>query len=298
MKLPLYWSAVNISDGRNHEELAQLVSTLKSRGANLADWSSDSDHHRSVFSFIGNEVQLLESLEILFQWAEEHLDLKAHIGVHPRLGAVDVVPFVPLGGTHLDPASAPSHQGADAIARRSAVPNLMYRESSPDPENPITLPQLRRGGPESLRTRMASLELENQYGPKEPHPSLGVSVFGARTPLVAFNCTLNTSDLEIGRQIAGRVRGSGGGLPGLQALAFPLETQNGKVQISMNLIDPTKALPHLAFLEVCRQAKEYGVEVTGSEVVGLLPQSCLFESFRHFLKAEGLRPEQIIESHL
>ncbi len=292
------WSAINISEGRKVEALGQLADALSSTGVSLADWSADADHNRSVFSLVGDQPTLLVGLRVIFAWATKHIDLGCHQGQHPRLGAVDVVPFAPLGSTDMEYTRQAARACATAISEEFSLPIFLYRESSPDKALPVTLPFLRRGGLNRLSQRLAEKEIQQDFGPNTPHPTLGVSVFGARPPLVAYNCVLDTSDLEIGKKVAARVRESGGGLPGLQALAFPLAARAGAVQISMNLLEPAKTPPHLAYLKVDQVAAEYGANVVSSELIGLVPEEALREAFRHFLKLDQLRPNQIAERNL
>lgn len=298
MSIPLIWSAINISDGCRVEALTELADALQAAEIDLADWSADADHNRSVFSLIGDPDALLAGMRLIFAWAAEHIDLREHVGRHPRLGAIDVVPFAPLGETTMEQAKTVSRQCAEAIANEFEVPIFLYRESSASTELPLTLPYLRRGGLQALRERLQAGEVRNDFGPNLVHPQLGVSIFGARPPLVAYNCVLDTTNLEVGKSIASAVRESGGGLRGLQALAFPLAQRGGAVQISMNLIDPSVAPPHLAYLEVCKTAQQYGVAVTSSELIGLVPQEALRAAFRHFLKLDDLRPNQVVEENL
>ncbi len=292
------WSAINISEGRRVEALAELADAIESSGARLADWSADADHNRSVFSLVGDQDSLLGSLRIIFSWAEKNIDLSRHVGEHPRLGAVDVVPFAPLGSTDLENSKVVAKACAQAIAEEFSLPVFLYRESSAQEALPVTLPFLRKGGLAQLAQRLEQKEIQQDFGPSTPHPKLGVSVFGARPPLVAYNCVLDTTDLETGKKIAARVRHSGGGPVGLQALAFPLAGRAGAVQISMNLLEPEKTPPHVAFLEVTRIAAEYGVAVTSSELIGLVPEEAVRQAFRAFLKLDDLRPNQIAERNL
>lgn len=298
MSNPLIWSAINLSEGRQVQALTELADSLTRAGLPLADWSADADHNRSVFSLVGQRVQLERALELIFSWALEHIDLRQHQGQHPRLGAVDVVPFAPLGGTTMEEAREIALSCAEGIARRFELPIFLYRESSASAELPVTLPFLRKGGLTELSARLLRGEVKSDLGPQQPHPTLGVSVFGARPPLVAYNCVLDTADLEVGRQIAARVRESGGGPRGLQALAFPLEQRGGAVQISMNLLEPGITPPHLAFLKVQEVAGRFGAQVTSSELIGLVPQEALRAAFRYFLKLEDLRPNQVAEENL
>lgn len=292
------WSAINISEGRRLDALERLARSIVESGASLADWSADPDHNRSVFSLVGDQARLLAGLRLIFTWALEEIDLTQHHGQHPRLGAVDVVPFAPLGGSDLEMARQAARFCAQAVADEFNVPIFLYRDSSNPAGPPVTLPLLRRGGLAHLTERLLAQEIRQDFGPPAPHRTLGVAVFGARSPLVAYNCILNTTDLEIGKSIAAKVRASNGGPAGLQALAFPLQARDGAIQVSMNLTEPEKTPPHVAFLKVNEVAAEFGTEVVSSELIGLVPQQALREAFRHFLKLDDLRPNQVAENNL
>lgn len=298
MAKPLIWSAINISEGRNVQALTELADRLTESGLNLADWSADADHNRSVFSLIEDGEGLRTGLRIIFRWASENIDLSQHQGHHPRLGAVDVVPFAPLGSTSMEQAREVGWNCAVEIADVFEIPIFLYRESSKSRDMPVTLPFLRKGGLEQLALRLSQGEVKNDLGPPLPHPTLGVSVFGARPPLVAFNCVLDSNDLAVGKLIAAQVRERGGGPKGVQALAFPLDKRGGAVQISMNLLEPGETPPHVAFLKVVEVAQKYGATVTSSELIGLVPQEALRAAFRHFLKLDDLRPNQVAEENL
>lgn len=294
----LIWSAINISEGRDVQALTELADSLTGSGLHLADWSADADHNRSVFSLVEDGEGLRKGLHAIFTWASEHIDLGRHQGHHPRLGAVDVVPFAPLGPTTMEEAREVGWNCATEIARNFQIPIFLYRESSSSRDMPVTLPFLRKGGLEQLALRLGQGEVKNDLGPSQPHPRLGVSVFGARPPLVAYNCVLDTNDLAIGKLIAAQVRERGGGPRGVQALAFPLDNRGGAIQISMNLLEPGETPPHLAFLKVVEVAQQYGATVSSSELIGLVPQEALRAAFRHFLKLDDLRPNQVAEENL
>jgi glutamate formiminotransferase / 5-formyltetrahydrofolate cyclo-ligase len=298
MNQTILWSAINISEGRDLEALQSLAFSLQSEGAQLADWSADTDHHRSVFSLVGSATQLSSAIEAVFRWAEQHIDLSRHAGEHPRLGAVDVVPFVPLSANAtVESAHQVAESTAQFISQKFNIPSFLYRDSSQG-QNPLTLPELRRGGLGRLGERMRDGTLKADFGPSEPHPQLGVTVFGARTPLVAFNCVLNTTNIEVGQQIAREIRASNGGTPHLQALAFQLESQGGAVQISMNILNPQETPPHIAYLAVCEASRKRALEVVSSELVGMLPLDSLEQAFCHFLKLDSFHTGQIAEWNL
>jgi len=298
MKEPTLWSAVNVSEGRDLGKLQQLEKILNTSDVQLADWSADPDHNRSVFSLVGTPSALLSAINLMVAWAERHLDLSSHSGEHPRLGAIDVVPFVPLS---TDATVEWAHQTAQKVAQSIAInfniPSFLYRDSTQKRET-LTLPELRRGGLERLQSLMEEGSLTPDFGPRTPHPKLGVSVFGARAPLVAFNCVLNTDSLEMGKEIAREIRASNGGVPHLQALAFRLESRSSAVQISMNILNPKETPPHIAYLAVCDACKKRDLEVVSSELIGLLPLESLEKAFCHFLKLESFHSNQIAEINL
>lgn len=295
MNAPVLWSAINISEGKDLEALNKLALALSGTGALLADWSADPDHHRAVFSLVGTPSDLHSSIEQIFHWADSHIDLADHAGEHPRLGAVDVVPFVPLSrSANTEIAHQAARQTAEDIAKKFNIPIFLYRDSSAEGTR-LTLPELRRGGSARLAQRMDNGELLPTFGPTAPHPRLGVSVFGARTPLVAYNCVTNCSDLEIGQAIARELRATNGGLPHLQALAFPLASRGGLIQISMNILDPQATPPHQAYLAVVDACKARGLEVIDTELIGLVPQSALEAAFKHFLKLGTFHSGQVAE---
>lgn len=290
----MLWSAINISEGKNLEGLHELARQLRETDAKLADWSADPDHHRAVFSLVGTPSQLPDAIERIFVWANENIDLRRHEGEHPRLGAVDVVPFVPLSSdATAEDADHLAHSLAEHIANKFTIPIFLYRDSGQ-----LTLPEIRRGGAARLRERMEAGELKPTFGPSLPHPSQGVSVFGARTALVAFNCITDSTDLETAKLVAKDLRAANGGIPHLQTLAFPLASRGGVAQISMNILDPRGTPPHIAFLAVSQACAQRGMEVVSAELIGLVPQRALEDAFRHFLKLESFHSGQVAEWNL
>lgn len=298
MKEVVLWSAINISEGRDLESLTDLALRLERSRVCLADWSADFDHNRSVFSLVGTVETLALGIEEIFSWAQSHITLHTHSGVHPRLGAVDVIPFVPLSaGSSLEEAKKAALEIAPQIAEKFNIPTFLYRDSSSTP-SPLTLPELRRGGLQRLQERMALGELRPDFGPAVAHASLGVSVFGARPPLTAFNCLLNTDQLDLGRAIAKEIRGSNGGVPHLQSLAFQLGSQQNRVQVSMNILNPQETPPHIAYLAVKQACQKRGLEIVKSELIGLVTLESLQRAFQHFLQLESFRPGQVAEWNL
>jgi len=243
-------------------------------GARLLDASRDADHHRSVLTLAGDGDGLVAALLGLYGVAEREIDLRRHRGAHPRVGAVDVVPFVPLGETPMARAVAAAHSLAARVAERHGVPVILYGEAATAPHR-RQLADLRRGGVEALAGRLASAAWAPDYGPARPHPSLGVSLVGARFFLVAANAWLDTGDVEVARKVARAVRESSGGLPAVRALGLFMGGQGGRAQVSMNLVDYRLTSPARAFAAVAREAAAHGAAVERRELIGLLPAAAL-----------------------
>jgi len=276
---------VNISEGRRAEVVAAVAAAA---AAVLLDVHSDPDHNRSVLTLAGGPDEVAEAALALARAAVERIDLSTHAGVHPRLGAVDVVPFVPLGDAAADGLGA-AGTVARAWARRAAeelgVPAFLYGDADPAGR---TLPDLRRS---------AFRERAPDFGPPEPHPSAGAMAVGARPVLVALNCELADPDLAVARAIARAVRERDGGLPGVRALGFALASR-GRAQVSMNLVDLAATGVEAACAAVRRAAAGHGTDVGAVELVGLLPAAELDRCSGEFLAWSGLSPDQTIEVRL
>ncbi len=290
---PILWCIPNLSEGRRTSLLEELAEQLQQvPGLCLADHSWDGDHHRSVFTLLGPATALGEGLFRLFDWAARHIDLNQHDGSHPRVGAVDVVPFVPVLDSSLQFAVEISLKLAEEVARRFEVPIFLYEKSS---SNGRLLPDLRRGGLAGLASRLA--QEPPDFGPPTLHPQLGASVFGARNPLIAYNIVLATDQLEVAKKIALRVREGNGGLVSVRAIPIRLEEQ-GRVQVSLNLTDPLRTGFGPVFEMVKREAQRYGVLVHSSELIGVCPLEALVEVARYYLQLDGLSAEQVLENQL
>jgi len=276
---------VNISEGRRADAVAAMAAAC---GAVLLDVHSDPDHNRSVLTLAGGPGEVTEAALALARAAVERIDLALHAGVHPRLGAVDVVPFVPLGDPTSDGLGA-AGAVARAWARRAAeelrVPVFLYGDADPAGR---TLPDLRRS---------AFRERAPDFGPAEPHPSAGAIAVGARPVLVALNCELADPDPAVARAIARAVRERDGGLPGVRALGFALASR-GRAQVSMNLVDLAATGVEAACAAVRRAAAGHGTDVVAVELVGLLPAAELERCSGEFLAWSGLSPDQTIEVRL
>jgi glutamate formiminotransferase len=290
--LPLE-SVPNVSEGRDAAAIGALAAAFSSRGARLLDVHSDVDHHRSVFTLVGGDTELVESLVAGIAAARERIDLRRHAGVHPRVGAVDVVPLVPLVPEDMGRAQAAALEVAARVAGALELPVFLYAESG----GGLRPAFFRRGGPEELQARVAAGELTADFGPSRLHASAGAVLVGARRPLVAFNVELETGDVDHARAIAAAVRESSGGLPGVQALGLLLEAA-GRAQVSLNIVDIEATPLHVVVERIRVEAEARGVEVARGELVGLLPGSVAAAAAAPALALPSLTPDRVLELRL
>lgn len=285
----------NISDGRRRDVIEACVAAASTRGVRILDVSSDPDHNRTVLTLLGEGDDLVRAVTALAVAASERIDLAAHSGVHPFLGALDVVPFVPLEAGQMPAAVDAAKRAADALAALD-LPVLLYGEAASDASR-SALADHRRGGLARLAQRMASGEWPPDRGPRRPHPTGGVVCVGARPFLVAFNLLLDTDRVAVARRIAASLRESGGGPPGVRALGFFLESR-GQAQVSVNLTDCDQT----SLLDVVQLAHELaavdGVRVVETELIGLAPRRVLPAGGAAALRLPGLSETQILETHL
>ena len=289
----------NISEGRRAEVVRAAVEAIETvPGAWVLDWSSDPSHNRSVITLAGGADAVREAVARLFDVAVEHIDLRRHRGVHPRIGAVDVVPFVPLGETPMETCVELAHATGRDAAERLGVPVLLYEAAATTPAR-RRLEHVRRGQFEELGTRLAQPCWRPDYGPPRPHPSAGAAAIGARGPLVAFNVDLASDDLRVARRIARRIRASGGGLPDVKAIGVRLSSpRRNLVQVSMNLTDYRRTPLSAALARVAREAAQEGIEIAGTELVGLVPREAIDGSRGDEPMFDVIRPERTIEARL
>jgi glutamate formiminotransferase len=281
---PLLESVPNFSEGRRTEVVDRLATAVDGDGAVLLDRSSDRDHHRTVLTLAGPPQALERALLRLYEGALAAVDLRNHQGVHPRVGAVDVVPFVPLGDTPMEVARRTAERLAATVAERFELPVYLYGQAARQPEHRV-LADVRRGGLAGLGRRMASdPRWRPDAGPHRLHPRAGATVVGARFFLIAFNVVLTTADLEAARVVARAVRESSGGLPALQAIGVPL-AEDGRVQVSMNLLDYRQTSLPATLAAVRQAARRLGTDVAQSEIVGLVPRAAV----------AGLTPEDLLQ---
>lgn len=287
----------NVSEGRRADVVEALVHAIRAvPGVRVLDYSSDSAHNRSVLTLAGDAAPLKDAVLALFDAAVPAIDLRRHTGEHPRLGAVDVVPFVPIQGVTMEGCVALAKETAAEVARRFHVPVYLYEEASTNPAR-RNLEDIRRGEFEGLGAKMSAPEWAPDYGPSTPHPSAGASVIGARMPLIAYNINLATDRLDVAKKIAAAIRHSSGGFRFVKAMGVKLEDR-GIVQVSMNLTNYEQTPMFRVFEAVQREAARHGVNVLESEIVGLVPAAALIGAAEHLLQLEGFKPNQVLETRL
>jgi len=287
----------NVSEGRRPEVVAHLLEAVSATpGVLLLDASSDPDHNRSVLTLAGEPEALHAALLALYEVALAEIDLNRHEGVHPRVGAVDVTPFVPLAGTPMSVAVAAAERLGKAVAERFALPVYLYEEAARTPER-RRLADLRRGGFEGLARRFADASWRPDFGSAQVHPTAGATVIGARFFLIAFNAVLETADVAVAGAIARRIRESGGGLPAVRAMGVALASR-GRAQVSMNLVDFRQTSLFSVLERVRREAEAEGTRVLETEVIGLVPEEALWGALREALCCPVLDGERVLEERL
>jgi glutamate formiminotransferase len=283
----------NLSEGRDERALEALREAM-SRPARLLDVHVDPDHHRSVYTLVGTGEELVETLVAGIRQAVEVIDLRRHIGAHPRIGAADVVPLVPILPEDEDHAREAALTLADRVADELELPVFFYGRLTEDRREPAFF---RRGGPEELQRRIDAGELTPDRGPPMLHPTAGGVVLGVRRPLIAFNVNLRSTDVEVARAIARIIRERDGGFPGVRALGLDLPTA-GVVQVSMNVTDWEAAALHEIVARIVEEAAARGVEVIGSELVGLMPAGAAVAAAGSILRIDGFDARHVLELRL
>jgi len=295
--VPIIECVPNISEGRRTTVVEEIVEALRRvPGVRLLDWSSDTSHNRSVITLAGDAVGLTAAVLVLFEKAIAAIDLRTHTGEHPRMGAVDVVPFVPIEGVTMEDCIALAKDTARVVAERFNVPVYLYEEASSHPLRK-NLEDIRRGEFEGLAAKMTSDGWTPDFGPSTPHPTAGASVIGARMPLIAYNINLNTDRLDVAKKIAAAVRFSSGGFRYVKAMGVTLAERN-IVQVSMNLTNYEKTPVLRVFEAVQREAAKHGVNVLESEIVGLVPAAALLDVAISTLQLTQFRRDQVLETRL
>ena len=288
----------NFSEGRDPARIDALVNAIAGApGVLVLDRTSDRDHNRTVITFAGRPQYVVEAAVRAAAEAIRSIDLRTHRGVHPRVGALDVLPFVPLGSATMEHCVVLAHEAGERISRELGLPVYFYAEAARRPER-VALENVRRGQFETLRE--AALDDPSRapdLGGPGLHPSAGAAIVGARKILIAFNVDLASTDLDLARRIARRIRARSGGFPAVKALGLPLPSRN-LVQISMNLTDFRQTPLHVVYEEVERLAAAEGVVVVGSELIGLLPQDAALCAFAHWSKLPRFDAGCLIEEQV
>jgi glutamate formiminotransferase len=287
----------NVSEGRDTGSIEAIAAAVRSTpGVRLLDVSSDPSHNRSVLTFVGDAPAIRAGVSALFRAALERIDLRRHKGEHPRMGAVDVVPFIPIRGSSVDECVALSREAGAAIARDFGVPVYLYEDSATS-EPRRNLAEIRKGQFEGFAQKMKDPRWAPDFGPAEPHPSAGVVAVGARAFLIAYNINLATKDVAIADRIAKAIRHLSGGFRYVKAMGVEL-AERGIVQVSINMTNFKKTPLHRVFECVRSEAERHGVAILGSEIVGLSPAEALYAAAEHYLRLEGFSSEQVLETKL
>jgi glutamate formiminotransferase/glutamate formiminotransferase/formiminotetrahydrofolate cyclodeaminase len=288
----------NFSEGRNQATVQALIDAVASvTGVRVLDHTMDHDHHRSVLTFVGEPEAMIEAAFRAIRVATDLIDLRKHAGVHPRVGATDVVPFIPIRGTTMQDCVHMAKRLGQQVGRELDIPVFLYERAATHRDH-APLESVRRGGLEGLAFRMASdPDWSPDFGPAHLHETAGAVVIGARPPLIAFNVNLRSTDLEVARSIAKTVRESNGGVPHLKAIGVELASRH-MVQVAMNLTDYRVTPLHVAFEAVRAQAALRGVAIAGSEVIGLVPQAALVEAVVDALSLDHFDPRQVLETKI
>jgi len=287
----------NFSEGRRKKVVDQIVEAITSaEGVKVLDVEMDADHNRSVVTFVGRPPAVEEAAFRGIKRAAELIDMDKHQGEHPRIGAADVIPFVPIQGVTMEECVEMARRVGDKVGQELDIPVYLYEKAATRPER-VNLANIRRGEYEALKEEIATEpHREPDFGPRRLGKA-GASVIGAREPLIAYNVYLNTNDLKIAQAIARAVRHSSGGLRYVKALGLEIE-QRGLVQVSMNLTDYRRTPVHRVFEVIKREAARYEVNVVSSEIVGLIPEQALLDAAEFYLQIEDFTPEMVLESHL
>ncbi len=289
----------NFSEGARPDIVEAIVAKVRAESpARILDLQSDASHNRSVLTLAGDPDSLFKAVLALVGACLTVIDLRTHRGEHPRMGAVDVIPFIPLEGATIKDCVALAHRVGEAIAKAHHVPVFLYEDAASAPHRK-GLEDIRRGQFEGLAAKLKDPQWQPDFGPSEPHPSFGAVVVGARMPLIAFNVNLNTDDVEVAKKIAKGIRHSTGGYRFVKAMGLIVDINGKKVaQVSMNMTDFTKT-PLFRVMETIRnEAARYGVAVTGSEIVGLVPAQALIDSAEYYLQLTGFSNAQVLETRL
>ncbi|WP_281745867.1 glutamate formimidoyltransferase [Thermanaerovibrio acidaminovorans] len=288
----------NYSEGRRKDVIEAIVAPFKDRpGVYLFDYRADEDHNRLVVSLVGNPDALQDALIESAKIAQSHIDMNSHQGAHPRIGAVDVIPFTPISGITMEECVQLARSFGERYHQETKIPVYYYEDAALIPERK-KLEVIRKGQYEVLKEEVrTNPDRKPDVGPAELHPTAGATVIGARKFLVAFNVNLGTTDVEVAKKIASYVRASSGGFCHVKGIGLALE-ERGMVQVSMNLVDYEKNSLYRVLETIRMEAKRYGVSVVETEIYGMVPAGAILESAAYYLQVAGFDPDQVIEMRL
>ena len=287
----------NFSEGRDHAKIDQIVEPFRCReGVKLLDYSNDEDHNRLVVTIVGQPDALKEAVIEAIGKAVALIDLNRHQGQHPRMGAADVVPFIPIKGCTMEDAIALSREVGQRVAEAYRLPVFLYEKSATAPHRE-NLAAIRKGEFEGMAEKIRQPEWKPDFGPAVRHPTAGTVAIGARMPLVAYNINLSTPDLNIAHDIAKKIRFIGGGLRYCKAMGVELKDR-GITQVSINMTDYTRTALYRAMEMVRFEARRYGVNVVGSEIIGLVPMEALIDTASYYLGLENFSMQQVLEARI
>lgn len=287
----------NFSEGRDLQKIDQIVAPFRAKqGVKLLDYSNDEDHNRLVVTVVGEPEPLRDAVLEAIGVAVRLIDLNKHQGQHPRMGAVDVVPFIPIKNTTMEEAIALSKEVGEEVAKRYNLPVFLYEKSASAPHRE-NLAAVRKGEFEGMAEKIKLPEWHPDFGPVERHSTAGTVAIGARMPLVAYNVNLSTPNLEIAHDIAKKIRFIGGGLRYCKAMGVELKDR-GITQVSINMTDYTHTALYRAFELVRIEARRYGVSIVGSEIIGLVPMEALIDTASYYLGLENFSMQQVLEARI
>ncbi|MGB9867868.1 MAG: glutamate formimidoyltransferase [Bacillota bacterium] len=287
----------NFSEGRRKEVVETIVEPFRrAEGVKLLDYSSDPDHNRTVVTVVGEPESVLSATYEAIRAATALINMEEHKGAHPRMGATDVVPFVPIKNVSMEDCVELARRLGEMVGRELQIPVYLYEAAATSPQR-TNLADIRKGEYEGWKTKITLPEWAPDFGPNRLHPTAGATVIGARMPLIAFNVNLATSDIKIANAIARAVRHINGGLRYVKALGIELK-EKGIVQVSMNMTDYTKTPLYRAMELIRAEARRYGVSILSSEIVGLTPMQALIDAAAYYLQLEEFSLSQVLENRL
>lgn len=287
----------NFSEGRHLNKIEKIVNPFRKKaGVKLLDYQSDKDHNRLVVTVVGEPVAIKNAVIESVGVAIQVIDIRKHKGQHPRMGTVDVIPFIPIKNISMAEAVDLSKTIAKEIFEKYHLPVFLYEASATSSER-RNLSAIRKGEFEKMAEKIKQPEWRPDFGGKEIHPTAGVTAVGARMPLIAFNVNLDTANIEIANQIAKRVRHTSGGLRYCKGIGIHLK-ERGIVQVSMNMTDYTRTSLYRSFELIRVEAKRYGANIVGSEIVGLVPMAALIDAAEYYLGLENFSMDQVLETNI